>query len=620
MEARIEAGDLPEPSVEETRAHEWEAAAEWRKDEARRRYRFLKSVPEELTTEQKKEAIATYGEETAEEQQPGGVSMASWYRYSNAFDADGLSGLMPDPRPSKGTKISDTDYERFKNLYLTRDRRSARECWRRVYGAAKAEGRDVEDFPVAQAFVNMTKRQEGEDMITLMRKGRDAFYQKHSSHVRRDWSTVPAGDAWFSDHRLFDVFVLDPDTGEVGRPWFTPWMDARSTMFLSWDVYLEHPNSDRIHLTFKRAIEEYGIPKAGYIDNGKDYRTLDFAGGRKNKEVAPEVDEQDHRTVFDLLGVGATFSRPYNARAKTIERKFQFFIEKLEKFTKGYAGQDAERRPEITERRRKASARHPEAAEEMDFLCTLEEFRERVAEWTERINRTPSDGRILEGRSPREVFYAERGEVRKIEDKHLGILCLRSSSERQIRRREFYDAELDVAYTAEFMEEPRVVGQTAFARRDPQNPEKAWIYNADNGKLIGVADRKPEVHPMAEQMGTEEEQAELERQLRIQQEYLAKLEEKKEEIQQNQPDEETLDEWYDAYLDHIEEKRREEGAYEEPEPDDAEPQEHERASEWLEQAERQSAVGTDEVPYDPRAAEEDPESKDANELKMWPDE
>jgi len=53
VEHRIEAGDLPQPSTDETRAHEWQVAADWRKEEARKRYRFFKSVPTELKTEQK---------------------------------------------------------------------------------------------------------------------------------------------------------------------------------------------------------------------------------------------------------------------------------------------------------------------------------------------------------------------------------------------------------------------------------------------------------------------------------------------------------------------------------------------------------------------------------------
>jgi hypothetical protein len=595
-------------------------AADWRKEEARRRYRFYKAVPDELSTEGKEEAIEAYAEETPDDEQPGGVSMASWYRYRSGYEEGGLAGLMPDPRPSRGTKISQTDYQRFRDLYLTRDRRSARECWRRVYGAAEAEGREVEDFPVAQTFVNQVKKREGEDVITICREGREAFQQKHSPHIRRDWSKVPAGDVWFSDHRLFDVFVLDEQTGEVGRPWFTPWMDARSTYILSHDVYLEHPNSDRIHLTFKRAVEQYGVPKGVYIDNGKDYRALDFAGGpdRNKKEVAPDVDEQRSRNVLDLLGVEATFAKPYNARAKTIERKFQHYIESLEKFSRGYAGKDAERRPEITERRRKASTRHPDAAADMDFLCTLTEFRQRVAEWTNRINRTPSDGRILDGHSPKEIFHADRGTVRRIEPKHLGILCLRTSRARQIRRCEFYDSELEVAYTADWMHEPRVSGTKAFARRDPQDPSRAWIFRDDDGSLMGVADRKKEVHAMAEQMGDEDDQQEMQEQLAQQREYVQHLEEKKREIEQRQPDEETLDEWYDAYLDAHEEKRRENGETLDPSgPQEVEHQPHPDAEDWIDQAEAQRETGHDEVPYEPPTSDDE---SDSDNIKIWPDE
>jgi hypothetical protein len=397
-------------------------------------------------------------------------------------------------------------------------------------------------------------------------------------------------------------------------------MDARSTHFLSWDLYLEHPNSDRIHLTFKRAVEDYGVPKVAYIDNGKDYRALDFAGGRPSKEVAPDVDTKS-KALLDVLGVDAKFARPYNSRAKTIERKFQFFIEKLEKFTKGYAGSDAERRPEITERRREASDRHPEAAEEMDFLCTLQEFRERVGQWVRRINRTPSNGRILEGQSPKEAFYAQRKEVRHIDKEQLGMLCLRSSSERQIRRCEFYDAELDITYTADWMHEPQISGTKAFARRDPQDPDMAWIVRADEGSLIGTAERKEEVHAMAKELGDEEDEAELERQIRLHEDYVQELIDEKEEIEQKQPDESTLDAWGESHLDHIEKKRREEGDYELPEePDHTTAEAQDRADDWKAQAEAQEQKGRDELPYDPEEAaaeDEDDDSVAPEDLDVW---
>jgi hypothetical protein len=637
VEQRMAEGDLPEPSDEEMLAHEWQTAADWRKAEARRRYGFYQAVPEEMTTDAKEDSVATYRAETPEEKQPGGVSMASWYRYRSAFEEEGLTGLMPAPQPSRGTKISETDYERFKDLYLTRDRRSARQCWRRVYGAAQEAERDVSDFPVAQTFVHQVKKREGEDVVTVCREGPDTFYQQKSAHMHRDWSQVAAGDVWFSDHRLFDVFVLDTDSGEVGRPWFTPWMDARSTYFLSWDVYMEHPCSDRIHLTFKRALEEHGVPKAAYIDNGKDYRALDFAGGRgasggANNKVAPDVNEERSRNVLSLLGVDATFARPYNARAKTIERNFQYFIEHLEKFSKGYAGQDAEGRPEVTERRRKASERHPDAAEEMDFLCTLEEFRERVAEWAHRINRIPSDGDILDGHSPKEVFYAEREEVREIEEKHLGILCLRSSSERQIRRCEFYDAELDVYYHADWMYQSPMQGTTVFARRDPQDPEVAWMYRADDTSLIGRARRKERVHPMAASLGDEQDQKTIEQQQKLIRTYTNSLEERAEEIQQNQPTEEEMDRWYEAYLAAQEEERREDGTYKEPEePERKIADAQATAEKWIEQAEAQEQAGRAEAPYDPDkapgGASEDGSDDDSGDggmgpedFRMWPDE
>jgi Asp-tRNA(Asn)/Glu-tRNA(Gln) amidotransferase C subunit len=231
---------------------------------------------------------------------------------------------------------------------------------------------------------------------------------------------------------------------------------------------------------------------------------------------------------------------------------------------------------------------------------------------------------VLEGKSPREVFYRERSEPTHIDPKHLGLLCLRTSRARKISRCEFYDSELDVAYTADWMHQPKISGTRAFARRDPQDPERAWIFREDDGSLIGVAERKPEVHPLAETQGTEEEQEELQRQIEQQRKYVSKLEDIETEIEENQPSEEQLDEWYDAYLEAREEERREKGDYDEADELDAyDPEPHEVAAEWEEQAQQQAEAGSDEVPYDPesvQAEDEDDDSIDPNDLRIWPDE
>ena len=613
---QIEAGDLPAPPEQEATGYEWETAAEWRKEEAEKRYRFLQAVPDDLTTAAKKKAIKKYKATTPTEEQPAGVSMASWYRYRNAHDERGLAGLMPDPRPSGDTKITDTDYNRFKKLYLTRDRRSARQCWRRVWGAAREEGRG-EDFPVAQTFLNLIKQREGQDVIDITRRGLEWYNQRKSPHIDRDWSVIPAGDVWFSDHRLFDMLVVDEETGEIGRPWFTPWMDARSTFFLSWDVYLDHPNSDRIHLTFKRAVEAHGRPTTAYVDNGKDYRALDFAGGpKRNQKTAPDVDETRTASVLDLMGVDPVFARPYNARAKTIERKFQYFIEQMEKFSTSYTGGAPHERPELTEKRRKAAKKNPEAAAELGTLPTLQAFRQRVAEWVDRINRMPSDGQILGGHSPKEIFHAERGPERRIDPKHLGILCLRSSSTRQINRCQWKDSELGITYTAEWMYEPRVSGRKAYARRDPQSPETAWIHDAENGKLLGVAKKKKKVPAIVDPETNPEGAEEMRRQMKMNDEYVRHLKAKKREIEKNQPTAEEMDRWAESYIRHHEEKRREEGTYlEEGGPRPVKHEESEDVARWIEQAEADRATGRDDLPYEPAPIEEEDDD-----IKLWPDE
>ena len=626
VRARMEAGELPMPSAQEVAAHEWQAAKDWQKKKARVRYAFYKAVPASLSTDAKKAAIAQFKETRPEAEWPTkkGGSLATWYRYNKAYQAHGLAGLLPDPPSGTGTSVQKQDYDVFKTYYLTRDRRSARACYRRVLGAAAAAGRSPESIPGPQVFVDLVREREGEDQVFICRHGEEAFYQRRSPYMSRNWTGVPAGDVWFSDHRLFDQFVIDTRTGQVGRPWFTPWMDARSTYFLSWDVYLEHPNSDRIHLTLKRGIAEHGRPLHGYIDNGKDYRARDLTAGpqrNKKKQVPAEIDELRTENVFDLMGIDATFARPYNARAKTIERKFRYFIERMEKFGRTYAGSAPHQRPERTDKIVQAAKDNPERAVREGLLPTLQEFRSRVAGWVERINRTPSDGKILQGHSPKEIFYAKRGEERRVEPEHLGVLCMRTSSERLIRRCQWKDSELGITYTADWMYEPRVSGTKAYARRDPEQPDTAWIFDADEGSLLGVAHRKKEVPAMVDPETNPEGAEELAKQLKMNQAYVKHLTDKKKAIEANQPTEEESDELYDAWLQWREEKRREEGQYlQEEGPKEVTFERSERAAAWLDQADAQARTGTDDLPYEPADAAPSGDGAATDDMKLWPDE
>ena len=80
------------------------------------------------------------------------------------------------------------------------------------------------------------------------------------------------------------------------------------------------------------------------MDNGKDYRCRDFAGGKKKYRL--EVDTLRASALTMELGIEARFALPYNGRTKPIERDFREIKDNFNRYLLGYRGGHVRERPE----------------------------------------------------------------------------------------------------------------------------------------------------------------------------------------------------------------------------------------------------------------------------------
>lgn len=217
------------------------------------------------------------------------TSYSSLIRMRNRYFASGINGLLSRYGNNSGrTIIEDCYFEYFKNLYLVEGAPSLRSCWEQTLGyAMRKYGISRYEFPCHATFKRRLEREVPEQSIYLARYGESAWNRKYGNYIDRDYSTVICGEAWVSDHAQIDVACLNSD-GSVVFPWVTAWRDYKSGKWLGWILQCGHPNSDHIFQSFYYAVEKYGLPKDVIIDNGKDYRSKDFAGGRKFKIEADE--------------------------------------------------------------------------------------------------------------------------------------------------------------------------------------------------------------------------------------------------------------------------------------------------------------------------------------------
>ncbi len=97
-------------------------------------------------------------------------------------------------------------------------------------------------------------------------------------------------------------------------------------------------NTQCIASALRNAILNLGlIPKVVYQDNGKAFKSKYFQH--------LDFEEDGFNGVYANLGIHSVFVKPYNARAKVIERFFLEFQEEFEKLMPSYIGTSIENRP-----------------------------------------------------------------------------------------------------------------------------------------------------------------------------------------------------------------------------------------------------------------------------------
>ncbi|ACF12755.1 hypothetical protein Ctha_0284 [Chloroherpeton thalassium ATCC 35110] len=419
------------------------------------------------------------------------TSYPSLMRARKIFAEEGLSGLLGSYGKLRGTsKIDDPCwgeamppvYEFFKSAYLKRSQPKLEAVFAATLGFAKEHGffEAVRQgrFPSRAAFLRKLKKEIGEAAICLHREGEEAYNRKYAHFLSRDYSAIRAGKVWVSDHRRLDQAWALAD-GRARRPWLTVWRDFKTGYWISWSLHFEDPNADHVIETFCEACLKIGVPEEIIIDNGKDYRVKDFAGGRRR--FRPNYANQDaadynyirtqSRSLTAQLGVRVHFANPYGAQTKPIERDFLIFKEWMDKGMPGYTGGNPLERPERVEA-------------QLDF----ERGEALVGYFIEEVlHQIKSQGKVLSGRS-REAAWREEydGAAAKwVTEDALRLYRYRISGEVTIKRNGVRDAALGDWYYAEWMDGH--AGAKVYLRRSLKAWQEAWVFDAETDEYLGPA-------------------------------------------------------------------------------------------------------------------------------------
>lgn len=395
------------------------------------------------------------------------------------------------------SKVDNECFEYFKSIYLREGAPSVETAWSITLGFAKRQGFDcVSNFPTSKTFIRRLRSEVPEQAIFIARYGESAWNKKYANYVPRDYSNLNAGTCWVSDHAQIDVAV--DFNGTVCFPWVTVFRDAKTSKWLGWFLHADSPNSDHIFQAFYYGVLNFGIPEDVYLDNGKDYRCKDFAGGRTRTVKVKH--KKDGGSLIQNLGIHIHFALPYNAQTKPVERDFLKIKEYLSKGFVGYRGGKITERPE----KLKNEIKNNQIMKFDDFKILFDRFIENY------LNKKPSKGKVLQGKCPDELWAEEFTNKKVISRDALKLFCMRTTNNITIKRNGIFDSQLQISYWAEWMITEK--GRKVYIRRDINAYQEAWVFDAQTDEYLGKANAN---QPASFLANTDIEKSEYQKQVAI---------------------------------------------------------------------------------------------------------
>ncbi len=225
-------------------------------------------------------------------------------------------------------------------------------------------------------YANWFKKNNYDKWI-LARDGEKALSDKVEPYIKRYARLLEVGDILVADGHKLAFNVVNPFTGKPTRATLVGFLDWKSTALVGYEIMLEE-NTQCIASALRNAIINLDmIPKIVYQDNGRAFRAKYFTDDKGFTELG-------FNGLYSKLGIETVFARPYNARAKVIERFFKEFQEGFEKLLPSYVGSSIDNKPAYLMRNEKLHSQLHN-----DFVPTLDETIKMIDMWLNFKNSQP---------------------------------------------------------------------------------------------------------------------------------------------------------------------------------------------------------------------------------------
>lgn len=306
-------------------------------------------------------------------------SLHRWYAMLNG--TEDYTKLLPQYKYSTvreyRTVLNDEEIKIFMGLLLHPNRLSIGKAIALTKYKLKEQGQSF--IPADITFRRYAKwfKDNNYDKWILARDGEKALSDKVEPYIKRDASLLDVGDILVADGHKLAFQVINPFTGKPCRATLVGFLDWKSTALVGYEIMLEE-NTQCIASALRNSIINLDmVPKVVYQDNGRAFRAKYFRNDGGFRELG-------FQGLYSKLGIETVFARPYNARAKVIERFFKEFQEGFEKLLPSYIGSSINNKPAYMMRNENFHKNFHN-----DYIPTIEETIKMIDMWLSFKNSQP---------------------------------------------------------------------------------------------------------------------------------------------------------------------------------------------------------------------------------------
>lgn len=440
----------------------------------------------------------------------GRISIGTLRRYIQAYKKTGnAESLIPQYKITKQGEYNSILDDNMKKVLLALLLHQNKFGYNTAIRLAKQvlikKGYDEDALPsniTFKRFAEHFRRNHYAEWV-LRREGMKAYHDKVEPYIERDISKIEVGDVLIADGHVLNFQVINPFTGKPTRATLVGFLDWKSTAFVGYEIMMTE-NTQCIASALRNAIINLGIiPKVVYQDNGKAFKAKYFQ--------SCDFDEECFNGVYANLGIHSVFAKPYNARAKVIERFFLDFQEEFEKLMPSYIGTSIENRPAWMNRNEKLHLQlHNQQTK--GNIPTVQDAIKYINAWLEYRNQKacPND----RSRSIQEVLNSVRKQ--DINKSALDYLMMKTES-RTINKH-------GITFLGMHYRSDVILGlrDKVYVRYSLFDLSKVHVYSI-KGEFLCVAHRVQKVHPMANVLGTVKDMEEYKQQYQKQQKLKSRL-------------------------------------------------------------------------------------------------